>query len=219
MRQTLGSLNGTSQRPCLDLRSKPHILPRINPTPLQEYVRSRVLARSPPRDLEFRVSALEERVLEEELANGETDWRLKILDSEVRHFAREISYLENTMRQLNRENDDLRILQRRLAECVEHSDELQARQLRDIERLTRLRSTLPHVDVTTTLFDLQHSSGDGTLENVGVQVDGMFACTHCRMKFRDEYQLRCHNRFTHCSSPESALDPHRGILSTFRHHQ
>lgn len=47
-------------------------------------------------------------------------------------------------------------------------------------------------------------SGDGTLDNVGIKVEGSYQCCHCRQRFEAAMQLQIHDRFVHspfCSMP------------------
>lgn len=40
-------------------------------------------------------------------------------------------------------------------------------------------------------------SGDGTTENVGIKINGVFACTECRQRFDDKRALQLHWKFIH----------------------
>merc|ERR1712190_405102 len=40
-------------------------------------------------------------------------------------------------------------------------------------------------------------SGDGTIENVGIKVDGMFQCLECRQRFDSDKALNLHWKFNH----------------------
>ena len=38
-------------------------------------------------------------------------------------------------------------------------------------------------------------SGNGTLENVGIKLDGKFKCPHCRQTFTEDKALQLHLKF------------------------
>merc|ERR1719491_946917 len=40
-------------------------------------------------------------------------------------------------------------------------------------------------------------SGDGSTENVGIKINGAFACTECRQRFDDKRALQLHWKFIH----------------------
>jgi len=45
-------------------------------------------------------------------------------------------------------------------------------------------------------------SGDGTIQNVGVKMDGKVQCPICRQKFNDQKSLALHQKFIHDSKEE-----------------
>jgi len=51
--------------------------------------------------------------------------------------------------------------------------------------------------LTSEQIEKMTVSGDGTLENVGIKVDGKFQCQHCSQKFDSKQQRQIHQRFVH----------------------
>jgi len=51
--------------------------------------------------------------------------------------------------------------------------------------------------LTSEQIEKMTVSGDGTLENVGIKVDGKFQCQHCSQKFDSKQQRQIHHRFVH----------------------
>jgi len=64
-----------------------------------------------------------------------------------------------------------------------------------------LNTSWGRVDVQVGSNDLEISeaamSGDGTIHNVGVKIDGTFQCTVCRQKFESARAQELHWKFIH----------------------
>eukprot|EP00419_Tripos_fusus_P008389 CAMPEP_0172677042 /NCGR_PEP_ID=MMETSP1074-20121228/14406_1 /TAXON_ID=2916 /ORGANISM="Ceratium fusus, Strain PA161109" /LENGTH=61 /DNA_ID=CAMNT_0013494819 /DNA_START=119 /DNA_END=304 /DNA_ORIENTATION=+ len=50
-------------------------------------------------------------------------------------------------------------------------------------------------------------SGDGTLTNVGIKLDGQFQCPHCRQAFADDRSLQLHLQFQCSSAVAKQINP------------
>ncbi|CAK0823594.1 unnamed protein product [Prorocentrum cordatum] len=50
-------------------------------------------------------------------------------------------------------------------------------------------------------------SGNGTLENVGIKLDGKFKCPHCRQTFSDDKALQLHLKFQCSTAIAKQINP------------
>eukprot|EP00931_Biecheleriopsis_adriatica_P005302 TRINITY_DN106828_c0_g1_i1.p1 TRINITY_DN106828_c0_g1~~TRINITY_DN106828_c0_g1_i1.p1 ORF type:complete len:303 (-),score=47.22 TRINITY_DN106828_c0_g1_i1:197-1105(-) len=64
------------------------------------------------------------------------------------------------------------------------------------ERLQEIRAKSPSLAETVEIRP-EAMSGDGSIANVGIKLDGTFQCPHCRQKFLNDLALTLHYRFIH----------------------
>ena len=50
-------------------------------------------------------------------------------------------------------------------------------------------------------------SGDGTVVNVGVKMDGAFKCPHCRQTFSDDKALQLHLKYQCSTAIAKQINP------------
>lgn len=69
----------------------------------------------------------------------------------------------------------------------------------ELEELYAIKDLAPYEwrDALREVIDTQSESGDGTLDNVGIKLNGTFTCADCNQRFLTKCDLKAHVKFVH----------------------